>query len=70
MINILHLIDQYRIGGPGKTIINTAKYIDKNNFKIHIAAFLPFGKDTEISKEIKENNIITFCLWKIPKEFV
>jgi len=41
MINILHLIDHYRIGGPGKTIINSSRFINCTMFKIHIASFLP-----------------------------
>lgn len=57
MINVLHLIDQYRIGGPGKTIINTAKVIDGNIFTIHIGCFLPNMKETEISAEIRQNQI-------------
>ena len=35
---VLHLIDTYRIGGPGKTIINSAKFIDPR-FAIHVASF-------------------------------
>jgi len=40
MINILHFIDQYKIGGRGKTIINSSKFIDSKLFKIHIASFV------------------------------
>ena len=57
MIKILHLIDQYKVGGPGKTIINTAKYIDRNIFRLHIATFRPDGNDTELSQEIKRCGI-------------
>lgn len=39
MIEVLHLIDTYRIGGPGKTIINSARYIDRARFRVHVAAF-------------------------------
>jgi len=38
-INVLHLIDHYRIGGPGKTIINSAKFIDNNLFTVHVSSF-------------------------------
>jgi glycosyltransferase involved in cell wall biosynthesis len=57
MINILHIINQYNIGGPGKTIINTAKYIDKNRFRIAVGMFVPEDKNTELSKEIRKNGI-------------
>jgi glycosyltransferase involved in cell wall biosynthesis len=39
MIDVLHLIDTYRIGGPGKTIINSALFIDRTRFRIHVGAF-------------------------------
>ena len=39
-INILHIIDHYRIGGPGKTIINSAKFIDSRRFVVHISSFI------------------------------
>lgn len=38
-IKVLHIIDQYKTGGPGKTIINTAKYINHDNFVIHVGSF-------------------------------
>lgn len=57
MINVLHLIDHYRVGGPGKTIINTAKYIDRKIFTLHIGSFLPVGNETELSSEIEKNRI-------------
>lgn len=40
MTNILHFIDTYKTGGPGKTIINSAKYINCEKFKIHVASFV------------------------------
>ena len=39
MIEVLHLIDTYRIGGPGKTIINSARFIDRTRYRVHAAAF-------------------------------
>ncbi len=39
MIEVLHLIDTYRIGGPGKTIINSARFIDQARFRVHAGAF-------------------------------
>ena len=38
MIHVLHLIDTYRIGGPGKTVINSARMIDPA-YTVHVAAF-------------------------------
>lgn len=38
--NILHLIDHYRIGGPGKTIINSVGYINKEKYQIHVSSFV------------------------------
>lgn len=57
MINVLDLIDQYRIGGPGKTIINTAKFIDRNQFTLHVGSFVPDGCETELSTEVIKNGI-------------
>lgn len=39
MIEVLHLIDTYRIGGPGKTIINSARYIDRSRYRVHVGSF-------------------------------
>jgi glycosyltransferase involved in cell wall biosynthesis len=39
MTEVLHLIDTYRVGGPGKTIINSAKYIDRTRYRVHVGAF-------------------------------
>jgi glycosyltransferase involved in cell wall biosynthesis len=39
MIEVLHLIDTYRTGGPGKTIINSAKYIDRTRYRVHVGAY-------------------------------
>jgi glycosyltransferase involved in cell wall biosynthesis len=39
MIEVLHLIDTYRIGGPGKTIINSARYIDRARYRVHVGSF-------------------------------
>lgn len=39
MIGVLHLIDTYRIGGPGKTIINSAKFIDRARYRVHVGSF-------------------------------
>lgn len=39
-INILHLRDTYEIGGPGKTILETHRAIDKSRFRLHLGVFL------------------------------
>jgi glycosyltransferase involved in cell wall biosynthesis len=39
VIDVLHLIDTYRIGGPGKTIINSARFIDRTRFRVHVGSF-------------------------------
>jgi glycosyltransferase involved in cell wall biosynthesis len=57
MIKILHLIDHYKIGGPGKTIINSAKFINKENFEIHVASFCINGEHTEFSKAVVKDEI-------------
>lgn len=44
MIDVLHLIDSYRIGGPGKTIINSARYIDTREYRVHVASFTSAAK--------------------------
>jgi glycosyltransferase involved in cell wall biosynthesis len=38
-VEILHLIDTYRIGGPGKTIINSARFIAPG-YRVHVASFV------------------------------
>lgn len=50
-------MDQYRLGGPGKTIINTAKFIDRKQFTLYIGSFLPNGCETELSVEAIKNGI-------------
>lgn len=55
---ILHIIDQYKIGGPGKTILNSVRFIDQLNYEIHVATFLPNGTEsTELSKKVCETGI-------------
>jgi glycosyltransferase involved in cell wall biosynthesis len=58
MINILHFIDHYRVGGPGKTIINSARFIDRGKFRIHVGTFASQGEDlTEFQKFVQCENI-------------
>lgn len=38
---VLHLIDSYRIGGPGKTILNSARFIDTGRYELMVASFAP-----------------------------
>jgi glycosyltransferase involved in cell wall biosynthesis len=57
-INILHLIDHYRIGGPGKTIINCFKFTDNSKFSIHVATFVPSKNGgTEFTTALRRNGI-------------
>lgn len=39
IINVLQFIDQYKIGGPGKTILNSNLFADINRLSIHVASF-------------------------------
>lgn len=43
-ISILHLRDTYEIGGPGKTILETYRAIDRNRFQLHLGIFLRRGE--------------------------
>jgi glycosyltransferase involved in cell wall biosynthesis len=45
MIEVLHLIDTYRIGGPGKTVINSARFIDRARYRVHAGAFTSRDED-------------------------
>lgn len=57
-IRILHVIDHYRVGGPGKTIINTAKYIDRRKFVVHIGLFFSErSTSSEFLDRIKEEGV-------------
>lgn len=57
-IGVLHLIDHYRVGGPGKTIINGFRFGEKRKFSIHVAAFVPECKgETEFTAEIRRQRI-------------
>jgi glycosyltransferase involved in cell wall biosynthesis len=42
--NVLHLIDHYRIGGPGKTILNSHRFIDSHRYRLHLAVFSPLER--------------------------
>lgn len=43
-VNILHLRDTYEIGGPGKTILETYRAIDRERFRLHLGVFLVRGE--------------------------
>lgn len=58
MIEVLHLIDTYRIGGPGKTIINSARFIDHTRYRVHAAAFThPDESRNEFAAAVREAGI-------------
>ena len=53
MLRVLHLIDTYRIGGPGKTIINSARYVDRRRVEVHVGSFTnPFRGHSEFSSAV------------------
>lgn len=60
-VRVLHFIDHTRIGGPGKTILNCAKYIDRSRFEIH-AAFFSDGSGTDLSRAVAERGIPCLAL--------
>lgn len=39
-VNVLHLRDTHEIGGPGKTILETHRAIDRERFQLHLGVFL------------------------------
>lgn len=43
-VSILHLRDTYEIGGPGKTILETYRAIDRSRFQLHLGIFLRRGE--------------------------
>lgn len=55
-LRVLHFIDHDRVGGPGKTIINCAKYADRSRFEIH-AAFFANGCGTDFAKAVENEGI-------------
>lgn len=58
MNTVLHLIDTYRIGGPGKTILNSARFIDRTRFRLAVAAFTPARTGhTEFSAAVERAGI-------------
>lgn len=46
-INILHLRDTHEIGGPGKTILETHRAIDRGRFHLHLGVFLRHGEQED-----------------------
>ncbi|MBY0246077.1 MAG: glycosyltransferase family 4 protein [Nitrospiraceae bacterium] len=43
-LTILHLRDTHEIGGPGKTILETHRAIDRRRFQLHLGVFLRHGE--------------------------
>ena len=43
-VNILHLRDTHEIGGPGKTILETHRAIDRERYRLHLGVFLTRGE--------------------------
>lgn len=46
-INVLHLRDTHEIGGPGKTILETHRAIDRGRFHLHLGVFLRHGESED-----------------------
>jgi glycosyltransferase involved in cell wall biosynthesis len=58
MVIILHLIDTARIGGPGKTILNSARFIDHERFQIHVGTFTSSEvRGNEFASAVSESGI-------------
>jgi glycosyltransferase involved in cell wall biosynthesis len=58
-IRVLDLRDTYEIGGPGKTILETYRFIDRSRFELHLAIFLTprEGTDTPFLVEARKYGI-------------
>lgn len=46
-LNVLHLRDTHEIGGPGKTILETHRAIERERFRLHLGVFLTRGESGE-----------------------
>lgn len=46
-LSILHLRDTHEIGGPGKTILETHRAIDRGRFQLHLGVFLRRGEEED-----------------------
>lgn len=46
-ITVLDLRDTDEIGGPGKTILETCRAVDRSRFDLHVAVFQVHGEQTE-----------------------
>lgn len=46
-LKILHLRDTHEVGGPGKTILETYRFMDRTRFELHLAVFLARHEGTE-----------------------
>lgn len=58
MTAVLHLIDTYRVGGPGKTILNSARFVDRARYTLHVAAFTPGSNGgTDFSRAVSAARI-------------
>lgn len=46
-VGVLELRDTYEIGGPGKTILETHRFIDRDRFRVHLGIFLTPGESAD-----------------------
>ena len=55
-IRVLDLRDTYEIGGPGKTILETYRFIDRSRFELHLAIFLTPREGTDTPFLVEARN--------------
>lgn len=46
-LKILHLRDTHEVGGPGKTILETYRFMDRTRFELHLAVYLARHEGTD-----------------------
>lgn len=63
-IRVLDLRDTYEIGGPGKTILETFRFIDRSRFDLHLGVYLTprEGTDTPFLAEARKYGIPVHCI--------
>lgn len=62
--NVLHLRDTYEIGGPGKTILETHRAIDRARFQLHLGVFVRHGEsgDSPFTAEARRLDMPVHCV--------
>jgi glycosyltransferase involved in cell wall biosynthesis len=62
LTHVLHLRDTDRVCGPGKTILETAKAIDRSEFCLSMAAFVGRARDNEYLQAARAQGLSAHCL--------